>query len=80
MSLIDNVKQWVFGIALKKAVKRGVQVLVAFAVAKGIGPILANFGVQVDFSKLEVELTTAAFAGIEMLRNWLKVKFNIGWL
>lgn len=80
MSIVDSVKKWVFSIALKKGLKRGVQVLIAIAVAKGVGPILANFGVQVDFAKLEVELTTAVFAGMEVLRNWLKVKFNLGWL
>lgn len=80
MSIVDKAKQWLFGIAVKKAVKRAIQVLIAFAVAKGVPAILSGFGVQVDAAKLEVELTTACYAGIEILRNWLKHKFNIGWL
>ena len=80
MSVIDNVKEWVFGIALKKAVKRVVQLSVAFGVAKGIPALLNQFGVVVDPAKLELELTTAAYAGLEIVRNWAKTKFNVGWL
>lgn len=80
MGVVDSVKDWVFGIAVKKAIKRLVQLLVAFAVGKGVPAILANYGIAVDTAKLETELIVAAYAGIEILRNWLKVKVGVKWL
>ena len=80
MSIIDTAKEWLFGIAIKKGVKRAIQALISIAVAKGVPLILSNFGVQVDPAKFEIELTTATFAGLEVLRNWLKVKLKISWI
>ena len=71
----DNpITTWLWQVAVKKAVSRGVQLVIAFLSAKG----LDSLGVKID----EAQLTLAIFAGIEFLRNWLKIKLpkQFGWL
>lgn len=68
------VTKWLFGFALKKAVKRVVQLAVAYATASK----LSQYGVDV---KLDPELLTAAlYGGLDMARNYLKVKYGLKFL
>lgn len=67
-----GVKDWLFSVAFSKAIKRGVQFGVSWLMAQG----LEQYGVKID----EAVLTGAAFSGIEVLRNLLKVKFGWKWL
>ena len=60
---------WLFKIAFGKAIKKLVQLVVAWAAANQ----LTDYGIE-----LNVEgLTAGVFALLELLRNYLKVK--LGW-
>lgn len=80
MGIVDTVKEWVFSIALKKGVQKAVQTLVALLTAKVSVDTLASMGVTVDSDKLLVGGTALAMGGLEVLRNFLKVKFGMKWL
>lgn len=60
---------WLWTIAITKALKKLVQLVVSWLIAQN----LDQFGVHLD----KVQLTAAIFTGLELLRNWLKVK--LGW-
>ena len=64
-----GVEKWLWTIALKKGVSRAIQLVLAWLVSKGLN----NWGVTVD----ENQLTVAIFAGLEVLRNWLKNKVGV---
>ena len=63
---------WILSIAIKKVISRVVGVLLAYLAALN----LQRFGITIDTN----QLTIALYAGIEFLRNWLKIKFNLKWL
>lgn len=63
---------WLLSIAVKKVISRVVGVLIAYIAALN----LQRFGITIDTN----QLTLALFAGIEFLRNYLKVKFNLKFL
>lgn len=62
-------QKWAFDIFVKKTVKRGVLILVAWLTSEQVRAI----GVQVD----EAALTAAIWTGLEALRQL--VKTNTGW-
>ena len=64
--------KWLVGIALGKVVKRVIQLVVSWLMAQQ----LERVGVKID----ENQLTVASYAGIELLRNFLKVRFNFNFL
>ena len=72
MKLLDNAKAWLLGIALKKAAVKVINLIVARVVALELN----KYGVQVD----PETLTVAMLGGLEVFRNWLKVKFNFSFL
>ena len=67
-----GVEKWLWKIAVKKGVSRAVQLIVSWLVSKG----LTSWGVTVDVN----QLTVAVFAGLEILRNWLKNKVGVKFL
>lgn len=67
MGLVDSAKQWLWQVAFKKLVVRGVTLFVAWV--GGIG--LTKYGIDVNAEAL----TAAIYLGLETLRNWTKVKF-----
>jgi len=67
-----GIKQWLFSVALKKVVVRVVAVVVAWLA----GHNLDQYGVTLNPDQLSL----AIFAGIEFVRNYLKVKFGWSWL
>lgn len=64
-----GLQNWLFSVALSKALKRGVQFGISWLMAQG----LESYGVKID----EAVLTGSAFSLLEVARNFLKVKF--GW-
>ena len=66
MTMLDSLKNWFWQKALSKAIKRMVQLFIAWAIAMN----MQNFGVQPD----EAKLTLTIMGALEFLRNWLKVK------
>jgi len=80
MAIIDNVKEkvkeWLFTVALKKAVKKMAQLILSYLSAKGLTIVLNG-------SPLDVETLTVIILGVlEVIRNFLKIKFPkyFGWL
>ena len=80
MNIVDNAKEWLVTVALKKAVKKGVQALIAVLVGVKVAGVLKQLGIEIDPMQLEAGLTLFAMAGIEFARNFLKQKFGLAWL
>jgi uncharacterized membrane protein len=80
MSIINDVenkvKEWIFTIAIKKAIVRIAQLIISYLTARGI-TIVYN-GVPIDVNTL----TTILLGVFEIIRNFLKTKFPkyFGWL
>jgi hypothetical protein len=77
---IEAVKEWIFAIALKKAVFSLVKVIIAFITSVKIDPVLKQLGVTVDPITLTGGLTALLSAALTILQNWLKIKFGLKWL
>jgi uncharacterized membrane protein len=75
-NLKDKTKEWIFTIALKKAITRIAQLIISYLSAKGI--TIVYKGIPVDVNTL----TTILMGLIEIIRNYLKTKFpnKFGWL
>lgn len=65
--------KWLWKIAVKKALQNFVKVGIAgLGVAK---PILEQYGIKIE---IDEAVAIAGFAAlIELIRNWLKVRWNI---
>jgi len=73
MSIIDNVKSYIFTIGLKKALKRIAYIIATWLTANQIA----------SDTPLTPEQTTALLYGLwEFVRNWLKHKYpeKFDWL
>jgi hypothetical protein len=69
-----GVFDWLWEIALKKAVAKGLKAGIAAVIA--LLPALQQFGVEVkvDDAVLAAAITSGGVAGYEFLRNYLKSK------
>lgn len=76
MGLVDSVEQWVLKVALKKVLTRVVIWLTAIITGAKVAPILSQLGVSIDPSKLMDGATLLAGAGMELLHDYLKVKYG----
>ena len=76
MSVIDGVKEWLFRKALKKGVVRAGVYLASYIVAilGRLGLEQYGIAIEIDPRVLEASITGALVAGLEMFRNYLKVK------
>ena len=61
--------KWVWQIAAKKVVKRCIQVAISAIGAER----LASGGVTLD----PILLTTSLYGGLELVRNWIKVRWGV---
>ena len=66
------MEKWVVSIFLKKYAKRLILILIAWVA----GHNLDQFGVTLD----EEKLSLAIWSGLELLRNWLKVRWGVKFL
>ncbi len=78
MGLIDKVtspvKKWLWGVALKKTVKRAARLATAWLVAHGAA--------QYGWTGGEAEIAGIIYLGIGWLKGWVKTKWpdQTGWL
>ena len=81
MNMIDNVKEWLWSIALKKGVVSAAKLLVSWAIAQGIKLVVVVSGVTIDLQN-EAIMIMAINSGLTILRNFLKTKFPkiFGWM
>ncbi len=68
----DWAKKWLFDVFLKKALKRGIQIVVAFLASSKF----QEMGVSVD----ETTMAAGIWTLLEASRQWLKVKTSWSWL
>ena len=67
--------KWLWTIAIKKAIARGVQAVIAILAQAKVQAFLRGIGVEVN---IDPTLASAAVYGaLEFLRNWLKVKVGV---
>ena len=71
---VDKAKEWLFGIALKKAVVSAVKVLVSWCIAHGVSIAGTIGGMSIDTTSVAA-MTVVVNSLLTMLRNWLKVTF-----
>jgi len=69
---MGKLQKWLWSVALKKGLKRGVQAVLAIIGMERI----ATYGVSVD----PVVMTAGVYALLEVARNYLKNKQGWGWL
>lgn len=71
MSIVDKVQgkvvEWLFGKAIKKAIAKGVTLVVAWVMGLG----LSSYGIDINSEAL----TAAIYMGLEVVRNYIKIKF-----
>ena len=71
MSIIEKVEgkvgEWLFGTAIKKAIAKGVTLLVAWLMGLG----LSSYGIDLNAEAL----TAAIYMGLEVVRNYVKIKY-----
>lgn len=71
MSIVDKVEakviEWVFGKAVKKAIARGVTLLVSWVMGLG----LKQYGIEIN----QEAFTAGVYMLLEVLRNFIKIKF-----
>lgn len=81
MSLVDPIKKWLFGIALKKGILSLAKLIVSYCLANGVSFVGAIGGVQIDTSS-ELAITAAINTLLKMLFNLLKTKWpeKFAWL
>lgn len=76
MKASANVKEWLVGVAAKKVIKRVVVLVVSYISADA----LQKAGITIDMAHFQEFLTAAAFTGLTVFLNWVKVKYGLTWL
>ena len=72
-----GLKEWIQNIVLKKALRSGIGVVVAFICSGIVASELQKAGVTIDKTQLELALLALIGGGIEALRAWIKAKYKI---
>ncbi len=72
MNPIEGAREWLWGIAARKVMKRIAQFIIVLAARWGV----QKYGLDINEDALAIGL----YGGLETLRNWLKVKKGLDWL
>ena len=75
-----GLKEWIQNIILKKGIRSGVGVLVAFICSGIIATELQKYGVTINKTELEAGLIVLISGGLEALRSFLKAKYGLKFL
>lgn len=78
MGIEESVQDWIISIALKKGLKSLVKLVLSFLSSVVVVKFLSTLGItfQVDQNVLTGGLTLLVNSGLEILRNYLKIKFG----
>jgi len=81
MDIMEPIKKWLFGIALKKGIVSAAKLIVSWAVAQGVKLSFSIGGVLIDTTN-EAVMVVAINSLLTVLRNFLKTKYpkTFGWL
>lgn len=76
MGIVDGAKKFLLNVALKKGIQKVVQVGLAYLTSVGLTTAMDAMGINLNVNKAEFEAwaTAAITGGLEVVRNWLKVK------
>ena len=84
---IEKIEKYILGLGVKKAVNAGVKAFLGLLGSAEVVNTLAKYGISVasDGKAFHVTIVQATFisaliAGIFLLANYIKTKFNIKWL
>lgn len=79
MGLEQKVQNWVLKIALQKGLKSLTKLLISFLTSVAVVNALASLGItfEVDQNALTGGLTLLVNSGLEVARNFLKVKYGV---
>lgn len=75
-----GISDWIKNIILKKALRSGIGVAVAFLCSGVVAAELQKLGVTINKTELELGLLALISGGIEALRAWIKNRFNLKFL
>ena len=77
---MGNLTEWLLSTAIKKLIKRGVLIVIAYISAPHVAALLSQAGVTVDFDKFQEFAALTAWGLLETARGFLKTKTGITWL
>lgn len=75
-----DIRNFLWSIVFKKGIKQLVQVLISLTGSISVSKILNDSGISIDQTKLTIFLTGLFHGGLEMARNYLKIKFGLKFL
>lgn len=67
-----GIKEFAYGIMIKKGVKTLAKVIISFVVSIKVSAFLGSIGVTIDPTTMEAGLTALFASGASMLMNYLK--------
>lgn len=78
MGLEQKVQEFVLNIALKKGIKSLAKLLISFLTSVAVVNFLASMGITFDLDQnaLTGGLTLLVNSGLEVVRNYAKIKFG----
>jgi hypothetical protein len=74
MSIVTTAEEWLFGVALQKAVVSAAKLIVSYCVAHGIMVAFQIGNTAIDTGN-QAGLVIALNSGLKVLTNFLKVKY-----
>lgn len=78
MGLKNLIEGFVLRVALKKGVKAAVAFIISATASAKVAPLLAQLGITLDPSQLEMGLTAIGTGGLVAFLNYLKQKTSLG--
>lgn len=75
MGILETAEGWLFGVAIRKGVVALSKLAISYASAVAVQAVLVKYGVTVDPTKLEAELTAGMLVAVEGAHDYLKLKF-----
>ena len=76
MGIEQDAEQWLVKVACKKAIIKGVTVVVAWVGSGAVAGLLAHAGVTVDQVKLQEYLTGAALVALKAGEDYINLKYG----
>ena len=80
MGIMDKLQDWFVGVIMKKGIRSGVGIVVAFLCSGVIASELQKLGITINKTEMEVALMALIAGGLEGLRAWAKAKWNLKFL
>lgn len=76
MGMIQSAEKWLFSVAARKVVIKGVTIVLAWLASGAVQTVLTSNGVSYDPVKLQAALTGTALAGLKALEDYINLKYE----